>query len=133
MTDYLKMLKRARAQLPETVFQKSRFEIPKITGMHEGKKTIVTNFGKVCDKIRRDQKDVLKFLSRELASPAQLAGGRATFTGKFSSDQINNKIKKYVDQYVVCKECQKPDTKLIKENRITFLKCMACGAKHSVR
>ncbi|MHA1988975.1 MAG: translation initiation factor IF-2 subunit beta, partial [Promethearchaeota archaeon] len=48
-------------------------------------------------------------------------------------DIIQKKIESYVKEYVLCKECGKPDTKLIKEGRITFLKCEACGAKSSVK
>ena len=32
-----------------------------------------------------------------------------------------------------CKDCGKPDTELIKEDRFTFIHCLACGAKHSIR
>jgi len=34
--------------------------------------------------------------------------------------------------YVLCSECKKPDTILIKENRMTFVKCEACGARKRV-
>jgi len=34
---------------------------------------------------------------------------------------------------VLCPECKKPDTQLKKEDRITTIKCSACGAKHPVR
>ncbi len=128
------MLARARSQLPEHVFEKARFEIPKVASIVEGKKTIITNFTKVCDTIQREEKDVLKYLSKEMASPAEISsGGRATFTGKFSSGQINSKLEKYISGYVLCQECGKPDTKLIKEDRISFVKCMACGARHPVK
>lgn len=132
--DYKEMLARARSQLPEKVFEKARFEIPKAASIVEGKRTIVTNFAKVCDIVQREEKDVLKYLSKELAAPAEISsGGRATFTGKFSTGQINSKLEKYVSCYVLCHECEKPDTKLIKEDRIFFLKCMACGARHPVK
>ena len=33
----------------------------------------------------------------------------------------------------LCPECKKPDTKLEKEGRVIFIRCMACGAKHPVK
>ena len=36
-------------------------------------------------------------------------------------------------EFVICKECGKPDTELKKENRLNFINCLACGAKHPVR
>ncbi|MCX8172587.1 MAG: translation initiation factor IF-2 subunit beta, partial [Archaeoglobaceae archaeon] len=32
-----------------------------------------------------------------------------------------------------CKECNAPDTELIKEERVLFLRCLACGAKQPVK
>ncbi|MEM3439613.1 MAG: hypothetical protein QXG32_01685 [Candidatus Bathyarchaeia archaeon] len=32
----------------------------------------------------------------------------------------------------MCPICKMPDTKLLKEKRLTFLICEACGAKSSV-
>nr|1K81_A Chain A, PROBABLE TRANSLATION INITIATION FACTOR 2 BETA SUBUNIT [Methanocaldococcus jannaschii] len=34
---------------------------------------------------------------------------------------------------VICRECGKPDTKIIKEGRVHLLKCMACGAIRPIR
>ena len=34
----------------------------------------------------------------------------------------------YVDKYVICHECNRPDTRIIREGRIFLLKCAACGA-----
>jgi translation initiation factor 2 subunit 2 len=45
---------------------------------------------------------------------------------------INEKIQEYVAEFVICKECKKPDTELVKEDRLTFIHCLACGAKKSV-
>ncbi|MEK6812055.1 MAG: translation initiation factor IF-2 subunit beta, partial [Nanoarchaeota archaeon] len=36
-------------------------------------------------------------------------------------------------EFVLCKECKKPDTELLREDRVTFIHCLACGAKHPVR
>ena len=35
-------------------------------------------------------------------------------------------------EFVYCKECGKPDTKLIKDERKYYIKCEACGAKRYV-
>ncbi|MFW6225798.1 MAG: translation initiation factor IF-2 subunit beta, partial [bacterium] len=41
--------------------------------------------------------------------------------------------RKYAEEFVLCPECGKPDTELIKEEGITKLHCLACGAKHPVQ
>lgn len=131
--DYKELLKKARAKLPKSVLTKERFEVPKVKGHIQGNKTIVTNFNQICAVLRREPEQLLKYLQRELATPASIDGPRLVLGRKISASLINEKIEQYANDFVLCKECKKPDTKLVKENRIFFLKCMACGAKHTVK
>ena len=110
-----------------------RFEIPKIEGHFEGKKKFLTNFFQIADYIRRNPLHFQKFLLKELATSGQIEGDRLVFNNKIPSAKINQKIEQYVKEFVLCKECGKPDTELIKEDRLSFIHCLACGAKHSVR
>ena len=84
--------------------------------------------------IRRSPEHFQKFLLKELASSGQQEGDRLVLNLKVPSAKINQKIEEYVREFVLCKECGKPDTELIKEpdNRLLFIHCLACGAKHSV-
>lgn len=110
-----------------------RFEIPKIEGHIEGKKTILTNFFQIASYIRRSPEHFQKFLLKELATLGQKEGDRMILNNKIPSAKINQKIEQYVKEFVLCRECGKPDTQLLKEDRINILHCMACGAKHPVR
>ncbi len=131
--DYDKLLKRARKDMPESLLKKKRFDIPKAIGIIQGNKTIIKNFIQICSIFGREPRHLLKYLQRELASPAQIDGPRLVFGRKFRSELINQKIKQYAKEFVLCKECGKPDTKLLKEEGFTFIKCTACGAKHSIK
>ena len=44
----------------------------------------------------------------------------------------NNVFEQYAKEFVICKECGKPDTQIEKEDRLSFLHCLACGAKHPI-
>lgn len=128
------MLERARKNLPEANKQSSeRFEIPKVKGHVEGNKTVISNFSQIVSTLNREQDHVLKFLQRELATPAQIDGQRLIFGRKLSSALINSKIEEYAKNFVLCKECGKPDTKIVREDHFRFLKCSACGAKHPIK
>ena len=131
--DYEELLSKARKELPKTIVSsKERFEIPKVSGHVEGNKTIITNFIQICNIFGREPAKLLKYLQKELATPAVLDSQRLVFGRKLSSDFINKKIEQFAKIFVLCKECGKPDTKLIKEDRFLFLKCTACGAKQPV-
>ena len=110
-----------------------RFEIPKVQGMVEGKKTIITNFGQICSVLRRDAHHISKFLFKELAASGIIDKDRLILNRKLPSSIINEKIEDYTKEFVICKQCGKPDTEIIKQDRFLFLHCMACGAKHPVR
>lgn len=110
-----------------------RFEVPKAQGIVEGTKTIITNFSQICSMLRRAPAHVAKYLSRELAALGTIEGERLILNRKLSSGMINDKIQSYVDEFVLCPQCKKPDTELVKDKTFLFLHCLACGAKQSVR
>lgn len=131
--EYEKLLKKARKELPESVLKTERFEIPKVKGHIEGNKTIINNFEQIANTLGRPVEHLLKYVLRELATPGDMRKGTLIIGTKVSASRVNGKILKYADEFVFCPECKKPDTKLIKEGRITFIKCLACGAKHPVK
>ena len=54
------MLKKAREEMPESVFEKERFEIPKVLGHVQGNKTIISNFHQIVESLGRPLEHVLK-------------------------------------------------------------------------
>ena len=126
------MLTRGKSKLPETVANVERFNVPKITGHLEGNKTVLSNYFQITSMMSRSPEHLLKYISRELAAKGELKRQLLVFNTKIPSSKINEKIQQYVDKYVMCSECSRPDTKLVKEGTIIFLRCNACGAKHSV-
>jgi translation initiation factor 2 subunit 2 len=133
MDDYEKLLNQAYTEVKHLGGNGERFEVPKVEGHFEGKKTILTNFSQVAANLRRTPEHLQKFLSKELAAQGVQDKDRLILTKKISSSKINPKIEQYAKEFVLCKECGKPDTEILKEDRMSFLHCLACGAKHSIR
>jgi translation initiation factor 2 subunit 2 len=133
MDSYEKLLEQAYSKVKKVDTSKGRFEIPKIEGHIEGKKTILTNFLQISSYLRRPAEHFQKFLLRELATQGQMEGDRLVLNNKIPSAKINQKIEEYTKEFVLCRECGKPDTAINKEDRIAFVHCLACGAKHSIR
>ncbi len=130
---YSDLLKKAKDALPEEKLKSDRFEIPRVRGHVQGNKTIISNFAEIVAAFMREPEHLLKFLQRELASPASIDGPRLIFGRKLTSTLINSKIEKYAKTYVLCPECKRPDTKVKKEGPVLMMKCMACGAKHPIK
>ncbi|MEM5804690.1 MAG: translation initiation factor IF-2 subunit beta [Candidatus Aenigmatarchaeota archaeon] len=133
METYEQMLKRAIENMPKRADTGERFEMPVADVLPQGTQTIFRNFSAVCEALRRDPKHLLKYLSKELASPASIDGARAVFQSKIPQKTMQAKLEAYVKEYVICKECTRPDTRLEKEDRLWFLRCEACGAKSAVK
>lgn len=75
----------------------------------------------------------MKYLTRELGTAGKVEGSRAIFQGKFPKELIKSNIESYVEEYVICSECGRPDTQLEKVERVMVLKCLACGAHRPVK
>ena len=130
--DYTKMLNRALEKIPKKPTTGERFEMPKPHTIRIGGRTIIQNFGEVCTQLNRDPHHILKFLSKEIATAATFDGTRAVFQGKFGYQSIERLLEIYVNRYVICPICRRPDTKVEKQGRFFFLVCEACGARSSV-
>ena len=134
MEEYKKLLGGVRKELPEHVFQKDRFEMPKIRGHIQGNRTVISNFLQIANALGREPEDMLKFVLRELATPGEIKKSGSVIMGsKVPASRINEKIKQYANSYVFCYECGKPDTKIEKEGNLSYIKCTACGARHPIR
>ncbi|MEK6872062.1 MAG: translation initiation factor IF-2 subunit beta [Nanoarchaeota archaeon] len=133
MKSYEQLLDDAFKKLKPLEKTKDRFDIPKIEGHIEGNKTILTNVDNLASYVRRSPDHLFKFLLRELATPGLLKNGRGVLQRKITSQKLNEKIAAYAKEFVMCAQCGKPDTELIKEKGFSFIHCLACGAKHSVR
>ena len=132
--DYKKMLGDVRKNRPEAVFLKERFEVPKVLGHMQGNRTIISNFLQIASALRRDVNHLLKYVLKELATPGEIKKSGALILGtKVPASRINDKIRQYANEFVLCLECGKPDTKIEKEGDLMYMKCTACGAKNIVK
>jgi len=132
--DYEKLLKRIQDKISEKKSDGGeRFELPVPDVMWEGQRTILRNFTDFAKRMRRDPEKVLQYLSKEFATPAERSGEKAIFVGRREPHDFVSLLQIYVKDYLECPTCKSPDTRIERENRISFLVCEACGAKSSLK
>lgn len=131
--EYEELLKKVYEKLPKKVEERKRFEIPVAICQIQGNKTLVKNFSEILSVFRRDASHLSKYLFKELATPGSVQDKFLVLQRKVPREILQKKIESYVKEFVYCKECGEPDTKLKKEGRIFVLKCDACGARYPVR
>ena len=129
--NYEDMLKKAVQNLPAKT--ESRFEVPTAIVQTSKKQTIIKNFLEIAKTLRREPGSIAKYLFKELAVPGTIKGTELVLQSKVMSTLVNQRIREYVKDFVICKECGKPDTALQKVDGYTFIKCEACGAKRPAR
>lgn len=133
MESYEKLLDEAYKKVKVVKTGGERFEIPKVEGQISGKNTIITNITQIANYLRRPLEHLAKFLQKELAVPGKIDGERLILITKLNSQKVNDKIQQYAKDFVICPECQKPDTEIVVEKGIKFKHCLACGAKSPIR
>jgi len=132
-SEYEKLLKKISDKITDKDDSKTRFELPRPDVMWQGNRTFLRNFADFPKIFRRDSRKLLQYLSKELATPAEIAGDRAVFVGKRDPNDFLLLFERYVKDYLECPTCNSPDTKIEKASRLTFLKCEACGAKSTIK
>ena len=130
--DYKELLKKVQSEASSRQIDEERFKIPKVEIFYEGNTTVLKNFDKILSTINRKADHLLKFLLDNVGTAGELVGNRAVFQGKIPPKTVQDKVVEYIDIYVLCSECNRPDTHLVKKDRMILVRCDACGAFRAV-
>jgi translation initiation factor 2 subunit 2 len=134
MSNYEQLLEKAFDLLPGLSEEKADFKIPEVDSLVQGNKTIIKNIAQIADVARRDRSEIAKYLTKELAAPVTYDDQKLTILAKIQQNTLNEKMKRYFELYIICKECHKPDTHVQMIDRgYTTIVCEACGAKYTVK
>lgn len=114
-----------------------RYKMPRITGKVEGRgngiKTVLTNITDVALSLKRDAPEITKFFGCELG--AQTSYGtddRAIVNGAHRDFDLQGHLAKYIENFVLCKNCRLPETHYKVKDGLISQKCLACGSKDPV-
>ncbi|MBT7938329.1 MAG: translation initiation factor IF-2 subunit beta [Euryarchaeota archaeon] len=131
--EYESLLDRARERIPKEISERARWTLPEPQIMIEGANTIFRNFQEVVSHMDRDEDHVFHYMLNELGTSGSREGPRARFKGRIPPKRLKKRVVNYVNTFIKCSQCSAPDTHFIKEDRITLLKCQACGASRPVK
>lgn len=126
--NYNELLKKAKDSIETGRVSEDRFKLPEAEIFYEGNTSVIKNFDKISDAVNREPDQILKYLLGGLGTAGERDGGRVVFQGKIPANSIQEKLKDYINIFVMCSECGKPDTHLVKKGRTTMVRCDACGA-----
>ncbi len=133
-TEYEKLLDRAFSKLPGLSEEHADFKMPEADSIIQGNNTLLRNFSQIAEVARRDRKEISNYLTKELAAHITVEDQRLVIHAKINANELNSKIRKFFESYIICKECHKPDTHTESVSRgFATLVCEACGARYAVK
>lgn len=132
---YEELLERAYSMLPRRRRRSTgeRFVLPTFEVSKTGKKVYIHNFKDVAEKLNREPPVLLRFILKEIALPGVYENGTAVIHGEVSAQTLNKLLERFYNEYVKCPVCEAPDTILVKEKKLMYIKCTACGAVSPVK
>jgi len=126
--DYNSLLDRLYMSLPTKTLEDTRFELPTVDSIVQGKQTIWKNFSKCVKDLKREELQMYKFVMKEISTSSTIVNGTLVLNGIFNNQKMNQILEKYLKFFVLCSACKKPDTEIVVQNNVKILKCTACGA-----
>jgi len=104
-----------------------RYRMPPVQVMHDASKTFITNLDQVSKYLHRNPVHILKFLSFSLGCNC-IKNDRFALNGNFNAERIQSAIYDFIDLFVLCNECNNPETKFVYGNILKRV-CNSCGAE----
>lgn len=130
--EYTKLLDKAYSDLPEVLYKKERFEIPRVRGRIIKSRTVITNFKDIAKYLSREIVHFSKFMLKELGVRGEIdERGELVLHSKFQPGILNKAVGNYYKNYVECPHCNSPDTVFVNNGMV--LKCNACGHQENIK
>jgi translation initiation factor 2 subunit 2 len=116
--------------------QQQKLKIPPPEVLRDGnKKTVFANIQQISQVLQRNPSHLIQYLFAELGTSGSIDGEqRLIIKGRFQAKNIEGVLRRYIQEYVICRTCKSMNTELKREaaNRLHFLVCKACGSTKSV-
>lgn len=110
-----------------------RYKMPdievKIEGRGNGIKTVLPNIADIGQAIHRNPEYPTKYFATELGALSKWDSERnvGIVNGAHSKDQLKKLLNDFITRYVLCPQCNLPETDLKVKDKKIFAKCLACG------
>jgi translation initiation factor 5 len=115
-----------------------RYKMPqpvcKIEGRGNGIKTAILNLADIARALQRSVDEIRKFIGYGLCTQThnEAANNRITISGEFRQSDIQLQIFKFIERFVLCRECGLPETVYRFGKHHLSYKCRSCGYRDTI-
>ncbi len=131
--EYLKLLRKAKQELPDVNEAASRLKVPKVEAIVEGNKTIIRNITQIAKVLNRDPEHLLKYFMKKYATPGVLKDRFGILGRRVNVKELDMVLNQYIEDFVICPVCKSPDTEIVAKGAYGTLVCKACGSKTPIK
>lgn len=100
-----------------------RYKMPDLVIKIEGIKTRIVNIEQIAKALSRESYELMKYFAYELGTNVK----DNALNGTFSHNDLSNLLSLYIDTFVLCYNCENPETKYIVMKQKLGMSCKACG------
>ncbi|ELT94836.1 hypothetical protein CAPTEDRAFT_21718 [Capitella teleta] len=110
-----------------------RYKMPRLLAKVEGKgngiKTVIVNMLEIAKALHRPPTYPTKFFGCELGAQTQfdVKNDRFIVNGSHDSAKLQDLLHNFIKRYVLCEECDNPETNLVVKKNMILARCIACG------
>lgn len=131
------MLDRGIEELGKRDKKKKAFVKPEISSFNQ--KTYISNFNDFCKSMNRENNNVKNFIESELQCTTVIINDNGDeypqslkIEGKYKTAQLTPIFTRYIEKFVICKNCKSSYTIIYKKNRLLTIKCEDCLSENSI-
>ena len=111
----------------------SKVNLPPIKISRKNRASIFSNFGILAEKLNRDKEHISNYFKAEtkLVNTTN-QHNQLIIQGNINESKCESIMKKYINEFVCCRQCKGLNTIILKEHGLTFIQCNQCLAKTSL-
>lgn len=107
----------------------NRYKMPSISIKFEKNKTLILNLIAVAKALKRPAIYILKYFGIEIGTQTEIDKKNEKFfiNGFHDTQKLQNLLNIFIKTYILCTECNNPETYFLVNNTKLLKKCIACG------
>ncbi len=91
--------------------------------------TLLTNFDKFCEELHYDSNILLKIIGKKMSCKSGVDKTTKVpyLQGDFTEKNVKDIVYNFIQSYLLCSSCDKPEVVIKKKEKGVRQKCKACG------
>ena len=104
-----------------------RYKRRKFKVGEERLKTTIFNLDEIAEDLNRSTELLIEFFKKKFSIPIEIKGDKIRTKKKMTAKDFDEALKYFIEYFVLCPNCKKPETELTSNNGIVELRCICCS------